>query len=472
MITISVTNCTSQILQFRDLVCSGHTKAKADASDVEPLGTISLAMTMDHSAWISSGSFNLFGDAGSTFSISFSAQDEGNVTVALQSGTSTGNVAGVSQTSYPLTGPVHTKMNVYTGQLAGTTAQPAHVVPLATWCYDQQGNCQDFVNSMFWPNVRQAAIVQNAFDQGAAVPYRAADFTGGQLDGVTEALREALLDNVKEDDSQIMRFLAGYLAPDNEQPPLTMWVPTFSYVKQNSSGLPVYQLTGYKSYVPATDTNDQFAVGPDWDVFVGLLVGGAHFVAISAYADFDNQNVSRDGARSLLDSFRNSGLSQERDPANSHYCSSWRVNTTGYYYLDIDVDWAEPGSQLLLALLFGSTVNTWHFSSPTANQYNTFMQLEGWQTSKYGSPRHKADFDAHKESLWNFSTFGALPYSEKRALTVFLAPPQWQPSIYQTTLMMPYVGAYASGGKPQSWLNTSAVQVPAGTAALPKQYNS
>ena len=64
---------------------------------------------------------------------------------------------------------------------------------------------------------------------------------------------------------------------------------------------------------------------------------------------------------------------------------------------------------------------------------------------------------------------------------MFLAPQasapggqQWTPQVYQTTRMMPYVGAYATGsypnGKPQGWLNTDVVTIPSTAPTLPAAY--
>ncbi len=58
---------------------------------------------------------------------------------------------------------------------------------------------------------------------------------------------------------------------------------------------------------------------------------------------------------------------------------------------------------------------------------------------------------------------------------MFLAPRRgWTPQVYQTTLMMPYVGAYATGtpnnGAPQPWLDTSVVTIPPNQPVLPDRY--
>ena len=66
-----------------------------------------------------------------------------------------------------------------------------------------------------------------------------------------------------------------------------------------------------------------------------------------------------------------------------------------------------------------------------------------------------ADFDTHKATLWNISTYGASIYSEKRGTTIFLAPPGWNPQLRPGgTIMMNYVGADPR----QAWLNTALVR--------------
>ncbi len=217
--------------------------------------------------------------------------------------------------------------------------------------------------------------------------------------------------------------------------------------------------------------------GVNWNadplkLFLMLLAGGAHFVAISADQDFTNQGITSYASRPLYTAFNNSGLTQRTDFANSHYSNSITYNNTGWYYLDITQQWAPENCGLILALLFGSTVNG--SRNPPTGKFNTFMQLEGWPASGTGGDRHNADYNTYKQTLWNISTYGSCPYSEKRATSIFLAPAPWTPRIYQTTLMMPYVGAYANGtypnGEPPSWLNTAVARVPSTAPTLPSQY--
>jgi hypothetical protein len=158
-----------------------------------------------------------------------------------------------------------------------------------------------------------------------------------------------------------------------------------------------------------------------------------------------------------------SGIATSIDIGNSHYASL--VNTTGRYYLSVGGDFAPEQCGLILSFLYGRTVNN---LLAGAGAYNTFIQLEGWPA---GGDRHNADYATYQQMLWNISTYGASAYSEKRATSIFLAPPGWTPQVYQTTRMMPYVGAYAqSNGSPQGWLNTALVTIPASAPPLPARY--
>lgn len=352
------------------------------------------------------------------------------------------------------------------------TGMNAYVVPLASDPYSMKGNCQDLANSLFAPNVRSSSVVQSYYDQGSACPYLPADFTGGQVSGQFSdygtggRLVQTLLnfwpglnDGSTGSDQQMIHFLANYLVPDGGQDPLVMHVPNITY-NEKVGGLPAYKITGYTAFPFATPGDKTSEANmANVKTFLMLLCSGAHFVAISADEDFKNfgSGITNTG-RDLYTAFRHAGLAAGigTDPGNSHYTTS--LNGTGLYYGMVDQPWAPPGSELILSLLFGQTVNEPGFIN---NSYNTFMQLEGWQANTLHNDRHMADYAAYQASLWNISTYGACPYSEKRGTTIFLAPAAWFPTTSQVTLMMPYVGAYAqSATMPQPWLDTSVVWAP------------
>lgn len=372
----------------------------------------------------------------------------------------------------------------------GSAYIAGYAAPLSSSPYSGN-NARDVVNSLFQSTIRKADGVQHWFSQASAVPYLPADYSGGQLvvNGSTSplgALVQTMLNQwptatttqlTGTPDSALIQFLANFLVPEttsSSSPPLVMYVPRFSYQTQvNSGGVtgPKYQLLGYQAY-PLAGSSTRFNLS-NVQTFLRLFLGGAHFVNIQADRDFTNQNPSHppsNTSRNLYDEFKdsfpdnNTQSGRHSCVGNSHYTNA--LNTSGWYYGNQMGEWAASGCGLLLSLLVAKTAD---------NQYNTFMQLEGWPAdndwvfgdgSIKGGERHGADYAAYQKSLWNISTFGAAPYSEKRATTIFLAPASWVPSIYSNTFMMPYVGAEQL----QDWLQTALVSVPAGTPHTPSQY--
>ena len=70
--------------------------------------------------------------------------------------------------------------------------------------------------------------------------------------------------------------------------------------------------------------------------------------------------------------------------------------------------------------------------------------------------RHSADYDTHTKTLWNFSTFGACAYSEKRSTPIFLAAEQFLEGPERHD-------AYAALQRRlrlESWMNPSLLQDP------------
>jgi hypothetical protein len=468
-IHIQVTNWCGVPLNFENPQTQEGPPATASAPSVSNGGTITVTATNNSTFRAGNkGTFQLNGN-GVTYTIFYThPQLNAPTYIKLQSATQ-GYVAGIGEQSY--TGdPVTATMNLYWGvSVQSATSTPGFATPLFDDAYQRSNNCQDIANSVFGPNMRASSLITNKFSQ-LTVPFLPADFTGGQLTKtLTDVLYNCIISNSGAD-QPIMQFLANYIAPGQGQAPMTMWVPNILYEDGNPA---VFLIGGYSEFVLASNSGNGVQWSPgNLQAFLKLLLAGAHFVAISAAEDFANQGSPNYNGRALYTAFQNSGLSQREDFANSHYCNPSLYNNTGYYYLNITEQWAPPNCGLVLALLFGSTVN--NSRSPAPGTFNTFMQLEGWPASGTGGGRHKADYEAYKKTLWNTSTYGACPYSEKRATTVFLAPPAWIPKIYQTTLMMPYVGAYANGfypnGVPQSWLDTSVARVPPHAPVLPVQY--
>lgn len=469
---IRLLNETTETLYFLNPTSTEGPVATASVTSFVP--GQEMWVTATNTATFYAGNEGTFTIANASGSLSYTfaythPQGSGTSNITQQSGTP-GALAGFNKDEF--TGdPIFAEVRLYQG-VAVPGVDGAYAVPLS---YNSAGNNQNFLNSLFGPNMRSPTLVTAAASQ-TTTPYTPADYTAGQLDAVVDALYAVWMGSISGNaaDAAIITFLKGFLGP-TDAPPMNIWIPAITY----KGGSPViYELTGYDGG-PMMSTNSQ-GNGVDWNpdkvrTFLKLLVGGAHFVCISADDDFTNQSLTNPG-RDLYAAFKDSGLSQRDDLGCSHYKSV--LNDTGVYYLSyITTDFAPMDCGLLVSLLFGCTVND---SDAATGTYNTFMQLEGWPAHGLrGGTRHMADYDASTDSLWNISTFGATPYSEKRATTVFLAPGaapghgQWLPRLYQTTRMMPYVGAYATGnppGSPQGWLNTDVVQIPSGTAALPSKY--
>lgn len=387
-------------------------------------------------------------------------------------------------------------------------------VPLAENPYTDANarNCADLANSVFQPKVRSAAMIKTWFNQdpttGSKIPYDCADFTGGQVNGRFDDqgtgnrlidVLSGLWSGANTDtgagaaaDRAIIQFLAAQLLP-SKGTRYVLHVPGFTYagLTDDTPGLPAYTLQGYAAHAFAATAGQTPLTAPGGAganpdtvaLFLRLLLGGAHFVHVSANDDLTSQSLTK-ASQSLLQAFQSTfklDVSYRYDIGSSHY-TGVGINQTGYYYGVLNQEYAPADCGLLLSLLFGRTVNVAN-TNPNSHEgdYNTFMQLEGWPASDglisstwnayFDEGRHMADYDTFKACHWNISTYGACPYSETRGTTVFLAPEGWTPRNYQVTRMMPYVGAYAkSATTPQDWLVTDLVDIPDGTASLPSQY--
>lgn len=472
-INIQITNRTGLTLSFGNANSSEGPAATANMPTVAN-GGVMMVTAYNNSTFNggNKGTFTLTSGNVQFLIFYTHPQLSGSTYVQVQQQT-TGYVSGVSQQTY--TGdPVTAYVNLYQGvAVTAPGAATGYAVPLAANPYNQTNNCQDFANAMFGPNMRSSALVEAKYNQ-VVTPYAPADFTGGQM---ASPLAQTLLNvwmgvpNIgTSTDVAIINFFKGQFGPYNGNPPLNLVVPRIAYVANSNPS--AYVIEGYDTWpFMGTQGSNYVWTSSVVQTFLTLLLSGAHFVQIGADEDYQNMGMANPG-RDLYSAFRNSGLTQRGDLGNSHYCDTAPINTTGEYYLDIEQDFAPPGSGIVLSLLFGRTVNS---LSSTVGTYNTFMQLEGWPAHGLtGGNWHMADYNAYKESLWNISTYGACPYSEKRGTTVFLTPPGFGVQPYQTTCMMPYVGAYATGsypnGSPQPWLNTAVVSAEPGWPALPSKY--
>lgn len=332
---------------------------------------------------------------------------------------------------------------------------------------DTCSNIPQFVDSLFDATVRDAAPIQTAIT-GGNLTYEFSTVDNQKiLDRWLNAWRDieegqdrTLLAQCPQQDQRLLAFLRRYLSEHR----MSMFVPRIQYVgpyqsgltgSWSLSGLPVYSISEYR----------RLGLGDSESVkeFLRYLLCGAHFVVIDDPANLEGGNDSDDEDERPLEHFysaftRELGGDQCPAGANSHYAGAF--NTTGVYYPNLgNAEAAQPGSPFTLAFLAGKTVN-----SKTADVYNTFFQLEGWPLTytSWGLPnwkgRHSFDYQAHKKTLWNLSTYGACAYSEKRGTTIFLAPESWtdKAQVTEDTVMPPYLGAQ----EPQGWLKKPLIVTP------------
>lgn len=324
----------------------------------------------------------------------------------------------------------------------------------------QYSNIPAFVNSLFDTDVRTSspitsAIQQNQLQAGFAPSSNYQDILSAWLAGWQLAQgdpydEDALL-SLPAGDQPLLSFLSDYLQTNQ----LVMYVPQIQNVGATGDG-PIYQLMSYQSC-------PLFSAGA-WNygnvqVFLEKLLFGAHFVVIHATQNLPPGSIVGDfwsefqNAPSLKNSERTDVAKTLGIPTlgNSHYATVTNLN--GYYYPSITKESAPNPCPFFVSFLTCPTVA----SSPKSGQYNSFFQLEGWElppnTVNVPGSRHDADYNTYQQSYWNISTYGACPYSEKRATAIFLALASWNPKPTPNTYMPPYVGAET----PQGWLQTDLV---------------
>jgi hypothetical protein len=305
-------------------------------------------------------------------------------------------------------------------------------------------NVNEFVDSLYCSDVRTAEPIRHAVDEGRFT----AQFSD-QGDKVIAVWRAAWRQRVglpydkdayghcPPQDRRVLGFLAEFVHEHR----LRMLVPRLSRDSQSaSSDPPRYVLQGYLAENLCCDEDTLSS-------FLMRLLCGAHFVFIQ-----DSQDLpSGVHAGDFCSDFRASAAFREssrRHPGSSHYTST--LNRCGWYAPSVPDSTAPSDCPFLVAYLVGLT-DSGILCRP--KHYSTFLQLEGWQAL---SARHMADYDLHKQSVWNISTYGASAYSEKRGTTIFLAPEEWEPIPNEDTIMAPYAGAETR----QAWLRSDLIRLP------------
>lgn len=334
-----------------------------------------------------------------------------------------------------------------------------------------------FVNGLFTAKVRDSD--QNrllAQIQAGALTYAYADadscglilgawlaawqaYTGGSYDADANA-------RCPSQDRALLELLADYVS--NNALALCRPALTLSSLEPDTN-LPIYANAGYDRLAfmsdgawvyGSFDASGSVDSSGDSSVawFLHDLFYGAHIVVICSSADDAGQVSS---LRATLEA----QLPTRTDPYNSHYSSAVGLLSGDYYtpdgapipsLMDVDVELLAtsdpPGSEpLAIAVLVGKTAMT---------KPNEFLQLEGWPAQDVVSPaggdRHSADYASNEATYWNFSTFGACAYSEKRSTPMFLAPAGFDLTIHADTGMPYYWGANA-GNVGDSWMHPQLV---------------
>jgi hypothetical protein len=375
-----------------------------------------------------------------------------------------------------------------------------------------------FITSLFSTSVRNASAMESAVAGGALNYSFTDDATRGLILNAWLAAwqshngdpyNSAALSQCPQTDQTLIGFLSDYIKNGS----LSLCTPNLAYATPQPANatLAVYSNSGYGAQAfrgtsgwnyGVVSSNGEVSIGNYADdtvaAFLFQLFHGAHFVVVS-----NPQELGGSGPPQFWNSFLTSSLDTSGDKVNSHYSDA---NLTGYYYLNVTSDKEPSTNPLLVSFLAGLTdpaeltavvagvtagaaagtavagslvlgptgVAVTASAAYAAGQLasdlatsgrrsasNTFIQLEGWQnhfpywTGFGGNKWHMADYEMHEKTLWNFSTFGASVYSEKRCAPLFLANADFSLAINPTTNMPLYTGAMST----QPWMKPNLLQV-------------
>lgn len=337
-------------------------------------------------------------------------------------------------------------------------------------------NSQAFIQSLFTGIDRSANVVFNnqskprkiGIDDKLTVSVYFGSFINQEsIDTIVGAFYRAWTQKtqgpLQSSDFNLITALASYVEANC---PL-LWLPRIAFDKSlpvdggDTGTPPIYYLDGYDP-VPLMEKGAWNATGVE--LFLTLFLFGAHIVPMQQplygpAPPFEDFMTSMTAAL---------GGSQFRGVDDSHYTDT--VATTGEAYPSlIRGDQVPSNSPILCSFLMGPTVQK-------GSQRECFMQLEGWQSFesiastsiavieyliliaatgaagllalaiKLGlelssTSWHMADYAIYGQTVWNFSTYGACAYSEKRGTTVFLSNPKWPAKMAPSSVMAPYLGA-------------------------------
>lgn len=328
---------------------------------------------------------------------------------------------------------------------------------------DRFSNIQAFVDSLFDPDVRTLTPAQDAVTAGRANFLYCDDNSAALiLQSWLAAWQQWAGDDhdvhaynrCPESDRRAIGFLASYIKTHT----LKMAVPdldaTSDYYTIDDHSLRQFKNHGYSWRPFFTDSGDwnygvissssplRLDKGDDEEdtvvSFLNHFLRGAHFVVPST--DGDQSNGS--GFNPFLLAYE---VALPCDATvSSHYAE--HVNLTCQTYPSISGESEPDTGPLVIAFMSGNTTATM-----TDRHQNTFFQHEGWPAQGlHGGHRHMGDYDNHKATLWNFSTYGGCAYSEKRCAPIFLGLSTFSLKLHSDTKMPHYDGA----GSKQDWMQT------------------
>jgi hypothetical protein len=276
-----------------------------------------------------------------------------------------------------------------------------------------------------------------------------------------------------ESDKKFLQFLSSYVRAND----MTLWVPhlikksTFTNVAKGVTyNAPRYRINAWRQYRLVGPDNDTPWEAENVRRLLLLFAAGAHFVVLQNYGDtkinskdFYGAFGKRFGAWTPWGGVQNTAI------GHSHYRyhhatkgpapSLW----TAYAYPYITGEKAPKQDCPFICSLVVDTTDWKNKATIDGNEeyldYNSFFQLEGWPGTYVGGKlglkgRHGDDFALHQATLWNVSTFGLCPYSEKRGTPIFLAPRNYRFQTDDNVMRMP---RFAGAREVQSWFRPEAL---------------
>jgi hypothetical protein len=314
-------------------------------------------------------------------------------------------------------------------------------------------NTHDFVQSMFATNARSVSKIFNApipsnptypVNPAQPIPFTVpfCNTTSFQrLISLWTSLWQggAAPQSCLNSDRSMLMALAAYV----QQHLPNLWVPNLTFKGWQgaaANSMPVYYVNGYTQY--------QLWNGSSWNqnnlqVFLSYFALGAHNVLVLDPTNVNTATITPDFYDYCYDA-SSIQPNLEQGIWDSHYSGVGGQNSGMSYPSTIITSDSVPNpSPLLCALLIGPTVQPVFGFSPYDNGDNRcdFFQVEGWrQFGQATAGWHNADYTAYEDTLWNFATYGACAFSEKRGTALFLAPNGWVPQMQTDTVMPHYLG--------------------------------